>query len=422
MVYDRSRLLKNLLSLTTSAVIARLVNFLATAYVARQLGAGHFGQFSFVLTIFVAYSMAANLGLENFVVRQVARTPETITRFIADAQIVKLLALPFGLLLSLFLWFHDPQAWGIILFLWGYSLMNATILFEAAIFRGLEKMELQTVLITAQAFLTTVSVVAVLQVTEGGVWVAAAYCLASAVVALAGWGLLWWYGVRPQFQWRPAAWGRLLRDNFPFTLALLGLLIFDRQAVVFIARFDDAAAVGWFNAVYFIILALVNIPLILINTLFPALSRATQQQDQTQFVRLYHLLCKLLWAISLPLTLGLVALAPFIVQTLYGEAFAPAARILQILAVSLPFLFLIIVLNGLLQTMDAPQQAAQAFLGCLLIAMPLTGLLSWQGGYMGGTVGYTLAAMLLSGVMWLMVQQQLSRRRQPVIYSSYGTD
>lgn len=422
MVLDRSRLLKNLLSLTTGAVIARLVNFLATAYVARQLGAGHFGQFSFVLTIFVAYSMAANLGLENFVVRQVARTPEDSTRFIADAQVVKLVAIPIGFLLSFLLWFHDPQAVEIILFLFGYSLMNAAILFEAAIFRGLEKMEWQTVLVAVQAFLTTLSVVAVLQRTGDGVWVAAAYCAASALVALGGWGILWQLGVRPQFRWQPDAWKTLLHDNWPFTLALLGLLVFDRQAVVLIAQFDDAAAVGWFNAVYFIILALVNIPLILINTLFPALSRATQHNDPTQFIRLYHLLFRLLFAISLPITVGLYSFAPFIVQTLYGEAFAPAALILQILAVSLPFLFLIIVLNGVLQTMDAQKQAAQAFMGCLLIVIPLTAVLSWQGGYVGGTVGYTLAAVLLAVVLWGRVQQQFTQRRQQAVYSPYGTD
>ena len=110
---------KNLSSLALGTIIARFVNFIATVYIARALGASQFGVFSFSLTIFIAYSMIANLGLENLIVRQVARSSPQINQFLGDAIIVRLLAIPLGILISILLWFNNPTALGIIVFLFG---------------------------------------------------------------------------------------------------------------------------------------------------------------------------------------------------------------------------------------------------------------------------------------------------------------
>ena len=399
---------KNLSSLALGTIIARFVNFIATVYIARALGASQFGVFSFSLTIFIAYSMIANLGLENLIVRQVARSSPQINQFLGDAIIVRLLAIPLGILISILLWFNNPTALGIIVFLFGYGLMNATILFVSAIFRGLERMEIQTLLVSAQAILTTGFVLIALFFDENAFWVAAAYCFASSIVAISSWFLLKKFAIQPRFRWQPSSWKMLILQNLPFTISLIGLLIFDRHAVIFIAYFADEAAVGWFNAVYFIILAIVNVPLIIINTFYPQLSRASLIEETNQLPILFSLILKMVNMISLPIAISLYVYSDFIVELFYGFEYAPASKILQLLAISIPFLFMVIVLNSMLQTMDAQKLSAWAFCVGLILILPLTGILTWWGGYLSATMGYTISAMILAAIFIGAMHKQMS--------------
>src|SRR5690606_27639121 len=96
-----------------------------------------------------------------------------------------------------------------------------------------------------------------------------------------------------------------------------------------------------------------------------------------------------------------------LVALIYGSAFAPAAQILQRLALSVPFLYGIVLGHGILQTLDAPHVAAAAFAAGLALGLPLSIWLTLEYGYMGSVNGYVLGAVLLAGLMLLGVRRRL---------------
>ena len=209
------RLTKNSFVLTAGTAVTRLVNFLVMIYIARQLSVAAFGQFSYAYTIFFAFAYFINLGLENLVVRQTARHPSEITPFLNNILGVRLLCWPLGLLLMMLLWWQDPTSFWIVLFFFGYSLGSAHILLVSAVFRGLEKMEVQALLLSLQSILMAVMVGIVLLWTDNVNIVAAIYCLAAvALSVLFASHLLRREGIMPKLGWQPVSLAQTVYGKF----------------------------------------------------------------------------------------------------------------------------------------------------------------------------------------------------------------
>lgn len=379
--------------LTTGVVLARLVNFVMITVVARRLGPASFADFSFVLAIFIAYGLIANLGLENLIVREVARSAESGRAIMEQALGVKLLALPVGVALVLVIGWYDPSLWRIAWALFLYGQLHAELLFLYALFRGQEKMHRQMILVVLQAlFIASLSIVALFW-RPSAESVSVAHAVGGAVPLAIGW---WWVArerLLPQRLGERHAVGRLLRTTVPFAFSILGLLIFDRHAILFVEAFASREALGWYNAVYLVILALSQLPLIAINGLFPLL--AQRAQDGARLLPIVRRAWGLLTVLGVAVALALFASAPWLIPLIFGAAYRPAATIMQILALSIPAIFSMILLNGLLQAVDQQRMAGIAFAVGLLIACPLTAFLAARYGYLGGAVGYTIAAYLI---------------------------
>ena len=402
------RLTKNSFVLTAGTAVTRLVNFLVMIYIARQLSVAAFGQFSYAYTIFFAFAYFINLGLENLVVRETARHPQEITPFLNNILGVRLICWPLGLLLMMLLWWQDPTSFWIVLFFFGYSLGSAHILLVSAVFRGLEKMEVQALLLSLQSILMAVAVGVVLIWTDNVNVVAAMYCLAAIVVGLFASYLLRREGIVPKLGWQPVVWRKLFKTNLSFTVAFVSSLLFERIIVVFLSLFTDNTAVAWFNASFFIYLALFNVPLIIVAVIFPTMSQSATLRSKQHVEQLYSTIFTFLWATSLPLTIVVIYLAPFIIQLTFGDQYQPAVMILRILMVGLPFICIVILLAGVLQTIDAQAVAARAYAGGVLITFPLLGVVSWQTqDYLLITISYVVATIILAGLMWQMGSKQI---------------
>lgn len=107
---------------------------------------------------------------------------------------------------------------------------------------------------------------------------------------------------------------------------------FARQGDYFVVgRMMSATSLGYYSRAY----TLMELPLTFLGSalslvLFPAASRV--QEDTERFRRAYLTTFSLSVAIALPLSLGMVILAPELILVLYGETWAQTIPLLQILA------------------------------------------------------------------------------------------
>ena len=400
------QLAKNLLALLVGTAVMRLIGLLTTLFVARSLGPDRFGTFSFAFTTFVLFSLVANWGLENLVVRRVARQRDGLTVFLGDAALVKLTAVPLGLLIVAILAGWSLTSFWLAFWLAGYALSHAHLMFQCAVFRGLERMERQTWLVSLEATLIAIAALLAIWLFDDPLWVAGAYFLGAAGAAIVGQFWLWRQVGRLNLGWDAIRLRKLLSLALPFSLGLTGLLLFDRQVSLLVYIFDSETAVAWYNAVYFLILATSNVPLIVLNALFPHLSREGVQPNPRQLRHAIRTALRYLNMISFPVAVCFFALAPEIIQLFYGEAYLPAADIMRVLALSIPALFITVFLHGALQTNDKQATAARVVWGWFLLLLPAVVWAINRGGVLWGAWAYSATAVLLAATfLWVIWQE-----------------
>ena len=278
MPLSRRHLLKNLSVLAGGSVVVRLVSVATTLVVTRALGPTGFGVLSSGLAVATVVGVCANLGLEDYVTRQVARAPERAAEALSEALVARLVALPVAALAALALALAFPRAALVFVCLIAYSLLHSYLLLVCAAFRGLQRMEAQSMLLGTQIVLIAGGAVGATALTHDPLPVAAAYLLATAAtLGLTAW-LLRRVGIHVRYS-RRGPLRRILRASAPFGLTAVGVVVYDRVGAVAVLALCGASAAGWFNAAYGLVLALTSLPSVAVAALYPSLA-ATAQSDR----------------------------------------------------------------------------------------------------------------------------------------------
>ena len=402
MAQQGQQLLRNLVSLVSGFFVVRVVSFLSTLYITRSLGPAEFGTFSFGLTLSFIFIVCTNLGLDDYVVREVARDSRNAAGLISDALILRVIALGVGMLATALLSLTTPDRMWLFLFLGVYSVMHSCLLLICSVFRGIERMEFQSFLLTGEILLIAAGAALAVFLVRTGTAVAVGYLAATAPVLGISYALLLRQQIRPRYRWQPDVWRRLARITLPFALNSIGLVVFDRLAIIFITALDGETAAGWFNAVYFIILVLTSIPSIVVMALFPPLVRAAQQ-SRSAVAAIFAQLVKYTLIVSLAATFALYVLASWIVPLLFGARYQPSILILQLLAFGVPTFSMTLLAVGVLEATDRQRACAIAIGWALLAAAPLYLAATWRWGYLGGSAAYIAAQIgLMALLLWLV--------------------
>lgn len=399
---ETRRLVNNFAFLTGGYFFVRLVTMAATLYAARALGPEEFGALSSGVNIALVLSVFANLGLAEYLVLAIARDPKESHALLGDALLVKLFALPFALLGAWLFKFYDPQ-FGLLFFIMIlYSMFHSYLLILWAVFRGLERMEFQTFLMIIQAVIIAVGSTIAIWLTRNATVAAIAYLLSSIVTVVIGYILLLKRGIWPTFRWHPDAWKRLLKTTLPFGLIFAYVIVYDKLPAILLPLLSPKEDAGWYNSVYTITTVLATIPAIMMAVLFPLIARKSQQ-DQQSVAQISTSLIKYTTIISLGLAIVFFILAPWLIPFLFGQAYLPAIKIMQILAISFPFLFLNVALVNMIEAVGQQHICARYIGYALLFAVPLSTFFVWQWGYLGGAIAYVITNVFLAALMlWLV--------------------
>lgn len=139
--------------------------------------------------------------------------------------------------------------------------------------------------------------------------------------------------------WRPSFWFRWadVRDLIGFSNDVLVanlLRYFGRNADnLLIGKFVGVTELGFYALAYnLMMLPVLRFSQVLAGVLFPALSRL--QEDLEKLKRSWFRATRTLGAVTVPLMLGLIVLAPQFVQVVYGQKWLPVVPLLQVLTMS----------------------------------------------------------------------------------------
>ncbi|UCD20369.1 MAG: flippase [candidate division WOR-3 bacterium] len=321
---------KNFLSLFFSDGITRIIGFAATVYIARVLAVEGFGLINYGMA-FISYALLfANPGLTIIGAREVAKDPKD------RAFIEQTLGLRLFLAVIIFVVF----AIGIcllpgegmtkqIILIYSATLFPFAILLEF-VFQGREEMEyigagriLQYVVYLLLLLLLVRSSLDLLAVPFSFVLGYAVSAVFLLLVYIRKYRIF-----RPRFSM--VRWRAILAAAIPVGLAIIFNQVTISLPPIVLGLFRTNYEVGIFSAGYKIIFTLLIIERVFYYVFFPVLSR-DYAEHPAKMKSNFSFLTRFLFALTIPLALGGLMLAPGIINIVYGPVFSEAAAVLRIL-------------------------------------------------------------------------------------------
>jgi O-antigen/teichoic acid export membrane protein len=393
------------LALLSTQPVTWAGSLLTTIVAPRLLGAEGLGQYTIAFTIATLAATATGLGVSEFLVLRAAQSPATIRHDAGVALLVQTITTFLGALIILVL---AP--------LGAFSVVDTRLLYIAlpimlitpaqtvllSSFRGRE-MHGHYAWFNAASVVTGQVVGALALFAGGGVLIYTAIVGAVTVATtLITWKLS---GLRPTFP----AWGRsILGESRRFILG--GLPFFTWQIVlavtgqfdrVLLGWFVPAAEVGWYAAAYRIFAIPVFMPTLIINPLFPALSRSAHAPDTIR--RTLTKTMRIVMLMMVPMTAGIVVVAPAIPSVLGWPAdFSAATPMMIILSLQLPIIAVDMVYGVALMSLGRQRQwayvgvaAAAVKFGLDLVVIPL-----FESRFGSGAVGASIVSLVTELVMF----------------------
>ena len=377
-------ILKNASIITLGSIILKLFNFLYNVAIVRQLGDAGYGQFATVVNFVGLFAIFAELGVSNYVMREIARSPEKSDRLFWNLIFIRLsLALlgVVGITLAAVAYGYPRELIG------GVALYTLTFVWAAI------QAPVETLLAANEKFsyATSMSVVGQIStITLGGIvlyndWGFIAL-IAVGLVAMVPPTLLGIWGIRRNRLVHrsvivtPRDWPLMIRRGLPFGFISLSLTIGFTVDSVMLSRFEPIEVVGWYNAAYNLARSLLFFFSGISFAMVPTLSRA-YLTDVGLVQRWYFRSVKIILLIGLPIATGgtIVALPLFLL--LYGEQYLPSVSIFQIIVWDVPLLLFTSFCGNMTTVIGEERMAARIYftaaivnvLGNLLL-IPLFGM------------------------------------------------
>ncbi len=332
---------RNATALLLAWLLGAALNAALVVVAVRYLGATDAGKYLYVVAFVSVFQLAADFGLTNMLVAEMARDRVNAAHHLAAARALMwvISAVVFVLMIAVGGAMGESRDTLIGIAVVGLAaLITYHAVVYAAVFRAHEEMEFNAVgfLLQKVLLLGFVAVAAALDFGLVGIYLA--YLPANLG--------LWLYNstvVRrryfvPGLRVDTQAWRKLLGRAWP--LGIAGVV---RQAswqadLLILARLAGDAAAGIFGSAYRLIFALNQIPLAVAIALYPVFVRLREQAAEVTFGTFRRAII-LLWIVGMPLALiGLAA--PDRIVTAFGPEFRESAAPLRVMMPTLLFLFI----------------------------------------------------------------------------------
>lgn len=428
------RALKNTAIQAASQLITWTLSWILLVILPRKLGDANFGKLFFALSYGMIFSQLINLGVNTFLVREVAvlhpeadlpeeentRRRGQLRELLGNVFALKVvLAVVVYLLQSalIFVLPYDNVTRVAVLIIGLGSCLGAITQTLGGIFQGLENMLGPNVALIVEKTLVT-----------GGCWLLLALgfdlravCWVHTLSQVLSFAIQFgWLQKLQRFTlgWDRALIRRVFLGGLPFLIWVIFGEIYVRIDVLMLSLMTSDAVVGWYGAATRLYGTLLFIPNILMTSVFPAMMRLGGGQDDAAFGRASERLMNLLLFAAVPVAAGTIAVAGPFVTLLYGTGpFQQAAPNLQVLGGSILLVCIDVVLGTALIARGkekpwAGMAIAAAFFNPLLNlwAIPYAQQHCGNGGVGAAWATLLTEVLMMLGALWLMPKDVFSRR------------
>jgi O-antigen/teichoic acid export membrane protein len=387
---------KNFSFLLTAQIVYKVFAFFTYILIARYLGVMNFGQFSFVLSLVGLFTVAADFGLNELLIRDIAGRPKDLKQeYINNVLSLKLTlsVLTYLIVCVISLIISGGTNIKIAVLVFGLCLVvDSFTIFFRSIFRLFERMEFEALSLVVEAVLKFVFVLVVLKFFKAGILnIAGAFLITSLTVAVAT-----LIPVNLKFTGLRVRIGRmfvtdLLKKALPFAfLAFFGVINF-KIAVIIISLFKGNTPAGLFSAANKLIEPILVVPVVASVSLFPVVSRLYKESQHVKLALLFKRSLKILFLTGISIVIMVNIFAEKIILIVFGSEYLDSVIALRLLSLSLVPFFLKFFLERFILVLNRPKIIISGYLISVFIIIFMSFLLINIMGYAG-----VIMALILS--------------------------
>ena len=388
---------KNTGVLAISNIITSILGFFLLIYIARYLGEVGFGKYSFALAFTGLFAIVASFGMNNYIIRELARNKEQTREYLTNVSVIKLLLsfIAFGFIILTINLMDYPQDTTYAVYLFGvYMILTSFSQTFRAIFQAYERMEYNAAVMVIGKIILFPLVLFVLFSGYGLIELAYVYIFIGIVDVTLSFSIVLIKIAKPKPAINFSLWKTLIIGSIPFGLNGLFAVSFFQIDTVMLSVFKGDAAVGIYNAAYNPLLALGVIPSIFIAALYPVMSRYfVSSKDSLETFTV--LSSKYMAIIGFPIAMGCFVLANRFIALFYLDQFSASIIAFQILALFIPLRFMSFITGTLLTSMNRQSIRTVSVGLSALFNIVLNAALIPYLSYIGASIATVLSEVLL---------------------------
>ncbi len=336
------KILSNSALVLGGEVVERILRLVLVIFSARLLGDVAYGKFTFALSFTNLFLILSDGGLHQLIVREVARDKDRTRKLLCNGLSIKFLlsAGTLGLIYILAGTTGKPDdvQLAVNIMAWAMIIGSFSELF-ASVFRAHQKMTYDVVSTLTFGLVVNVAGLAVLF--SGHDFLVLAYVYLGAHICRLLYNIA---AVHLRFvplglSFDLATVKFLLKEGFPFGVLYFFSLMYTYIDSTMLSLMINDETVGWYNAAYRLIFAMMFIPIALMKAVFPALSQYYHESKE-RFVLLFERSFKVLFLIGFSLASVLFMLSDRIIEIIFGAEYDPASGALKILVWAAAIIFI----------------------------------------------------------------------------------
>lgn len=333
----------------------KILSFVYFTILARNLGVEAIGQYFFAISFASMFSVLADLGLSPVLIREVAKDQAGGQRWFQQIFTLKIiLAIITALFLLILnnLLFYSDAVRDLIYITTLIIIMDSFTLFFYAYIRGKQSLKYESGGTIIFQLLVMILGLSLMQITDSvAVFLLVLFSASLFNFIFSGCILKFRWQVHFKLWYDKAFIKNIALVALPFALSGIFVKIYAYIDTFFLKIFLGDAEVGFYSIAYKITFALQFIPLAFVAALYPAFANYFKN-DQNSLLATFVKAFNYLAFISLPLSWGIIVLAPQIVNQVYTTEFDFSILPLQVLIASIPFLFINFSLSSFLNATD----------------------------------------------------------------------
>ena len=336
-------------------VLQKLMSFVYFTLLARHLGAEFLGQYYFAISFATMFSVAMDLGLSTVLIREVAKKQFELDKLFQQIFSLKIiLSLVTALLIIVLdlLLFSSDAVRPLIYLTALIVLIDSFTLFFYAYIRGQQNLRYESFgTILFQLIIMILGLAAMRW--YHSVWPFIIITLLASLFNFiwSAFFVLKKYQVKLNWLYDKILLRKILIITWPFALSAVFAKIYAYVDGFILKILTNDSQLGFYSVAYKVTFAWQFIPLAFVAALYPAFAHYWQHDKQNLEQILRRAIFYLAY-IALPIAGGIAILADVLIHQFYTKNFSISILPLQILIISLPFLFINFALSYFLNASD----------------------------------------------------------------------